>query len=135
MNNDKLDILLENLKYSIIGMEDGWLKPSYNIQKIYALLQKEFKGATKNMDKQKDMVNHPTHYTNRSVECIDEMIKVFGEETVMHFCLCNVWKYRYRALTKNGQEDIEKSDWYMKKYIELKEKLNTADVSKKENNR
>ena len=36
------------------------------------------------------------------------------------FCLCNVWKYRYRALLKGGKEDMEKSDWYMCKYMELK---------------
>jgi hypothetical protein len=54
------------------------------------------------------------------MECIDEMIAVFGKTWVMHFCLCNVWKYRYRAGDKNGQEDLKKSDWYMKKYIELK---------------
>ena len=65
-------------------------------------------------------VEHPKHY-NREIECIDEMLMVFGREAVMHFCLCNVWKYRYRAGDKNGQEDIEKSDWYMKKYKELKD--------------
>jgi len=64
------------------------------------------------------LVNHPKHY-NRSIECIDEMIAVFGIEVVKHFCLCNVWKYRYRASDKNGQEDLDKSDWYMKKYMEL----------------
>ena len=65
-------------------------------------------------------VDHPKHY-NRSIECIDEMIAVFGVEVVKHFCLCNVWKYRYRASDKNGDEDIEKSDWYMNKYMELKQ--------------
>lgn len=64
------------------------------------------------------LVNHPKHY-NRAIECIDEMIAVFGVEVVKHFCLCNVWKYRYRASDKNGQEDLEKSDWYMRKYMEL----------------
>ena len=63
-------------------------------------------------------VDHPTHY-NRGMECIDEMIAVFGKEKVMAFCICNVWKYRYRAADKNGEEDLEKSDWYMKKYMEL----------------
>ena len=48
------------------------------------------------------------------------MIAVFGKEKVMAFCICNVWKYRYRAADKNGEEDLEKSDWYMNKYMELK---------------
>ena len=68
-----------------------------------------------------DIINHPNHYTNGGMECIDEMLLIFGEETVAHFCLCNAWKYRYRALTKNGQEDIEKSHWYINKYKELVE--------------
>ena len=65
------------------------------------------------------MVNHPNHYTNGGMECFDEMLLVFGKETVANFCLCNAWKYRYRALYKNGEEDIKKSHWYMNKYKEL----------------
>ena len=68
----------------------------------------------------KDMVNHPEHYTYGGMECIDEMLLVFGKEAVMYFCLCNAWKYRKRALYKNGEEDLAKSDWYLKKYKELK---------------
>lgn len=70
--------------------------------------------------KRKDAVNHPEHYESGSYECIDEMIAVFGMSVVANFCLCNVWKYRYRALLKGGKEDMEKSDWYMCKYMELK---------------
>lgn len=68
-----------------------------------------------------DMVNHPSHYCQEgSMECIDEMLAVFGVEAVAYFCLLNVWKYRKRAVHKNGEEDLKKSDWYMKKYLELK---------------
>ena len=72
-----------------------------------------------NLSDTNDVVNHPNHYTNGGMECFDEMILVFGRETVANFCLCNAWKYRYRALYKNGEEDMKKSDWYLKKYIEL----------------
>lgn len=75
------------------------------------------------MVKEKDTVNHPEHYESGSYECIDEMIAVFGMSVVANFCLCNVWKYRYRALNKNGKEDMEKSDWYMCKYMDLQEKI------------
>lgn len=66
-----------------------------------------------------DIVNHPNHYTKDGMECIDEMVLIFGKDVVADFCLCNVWKYRYRALAKNGEEDIAKSHWYMNKYKEL----------------
>lgn len=69
-----------------------------------------------------DPVNRPKHYNREgAMESIDEMVLVFGPEAVMHFCLCNAWKYRYRATAKNGEEDLKKSDWYMRKYKELKE--------------
>ena len=71
-----------------------------------------------------DPVHHPSHYCQEgSMECIDEMVAVFGEKAVMEFCLLNVWKYRKRAIFKNGVEDLKKSDWYLKKYIELKGEL------------
>lgn len=66
-------------------------------------------------------VNHPSHYNQGGMECIDEMVLIFGKEATMHFCLCNAWKYRYRANAKNGQEDLEKANWYIAKYKELKE--------------
>lgn len=69
----------------------------------------------------KEAVNHPKHYGRKgAIECIDEMVLVFGVKATMNFCLLNAWKYRYRAADKNGAEDIEKSDWYMAKYAELK---------------
>lgn len=67
-----------------------------------------------------DNVNHPKHYCREgAMECIDEMVLAFGIEAVKSFCLCNVWKYRYRSSEKNGEEDIAKSNWYMNKYKEL----------------
>lgn len=77
-----------------------------------------------------DMVNHPKHYCREgAIECIDEMELIFGPEFVAHFCLGNVFKYRYRAgLKDNGYQDLEKSDWYMKKYKEMKEKAETNNI-------
>lgn len=63
-----------------------------------------------------DNVNHPFHYQGK-YECIDEMIALFGVDAVRHFCMCNVYKYRFRASRKNGPEDIEKAEWYMEKLI------------------
>lgn len=52
-------------------------------------------------------------------ECIDVMVAMFGKEAVKHFCMCNAYKYRFRADRKNGAEDIEKAEWYESKLIEL----------------
>lgn len=68
-----------------------------------------------------EAVNHPKHYGREgAMECIDEMLLVFGTEPTMYFCLLNSWKYRYRAADKGGEEDLKKSDWYLAKYAELK---------------
>lgn len=61
-----------------------------------------------------DNVSRPAHYTREgAMECIDEMLLVFGTESVKS----------YRATKKNGDEDMRKSDWYMAKYRELEDNL------------
>ena len=79
-------------------------------------------------EEQPNMVNHPRHYNrDGAIECIDEMELIYGPEAVMHFCLLSCHKYRYRAGLKNdGYEDLEKSDWYMRKYKELKQKIENS---------
>lgn len=69
--------------------------------------------------KDKDMVNHPSHYETGKFECIDVMIETQGVEAVKHFCICNAFKYLYRHNNKNGAEDIKKAIWYLNKYVEL----------------
>ena len=76
-----------------------------------------------------DSINHPDHYCHGGMECIDEMELIFGREAVMHFCLLNAWKYRKRALFKNGEEDIAKSDWYLAKYKELDDERTKRSIT------
>jgi len=69
-----------------------------------------------------DVVNHPSHYTQGGMECIDEMVLIFGVEATMNFCLLNAWKYRKRCLHKGkSEEDMAKSDAYLRCYKSLKE--------------
>ena len=73
------------------------------------------------MDKQQDVVNHPSHYETGNFECFDVMIETQGAEAVMDFCLCNAFKYLYRHKRKNGIEDVKKARWYIDKFIGLSE--------------
>lgn len=66
-----------------------------------------------------DPVNHPSHYTDGKVECIDAMEQVFGTEAVKSFCLCNAFKYHWRHDKKNGDQDLQKAVWYMDYYRKL----------------
>lgn len=99
--------------YEAIPSTEACLGEDADIERNYSILFGNSKPAT-------GTVNHPGHYNREGgMECIDEMLLIFGKEAVMHFCLCNAWKYRYRAADKNGAEDMKKSDWYLAKYKEL----------------
>lgn len=74
-----------------------------------------------NLSIDKDMVNHPSHYEH-GIECIDEMILLYGVVETMYFCKLNAHKYRKRAFDKGGKEDMDKADWYMKEYAYLDSK-------------
>lgn len=69
-------------------------------------------------EEENNSVDHPAHYQGKN-ECIDVMVAMFGKEAVKHFCMCNAYKYRFRAAAKNGAEDIEKAEWYETRLIEL----------------
>lgn len=49
-------------------------------------------------------------------ECITEMCELFGDYAVYNFCVCNAYKYAYRAGLKEGNpaiQDFEKIRWYL----------------------
>lgn len=72
--------------------------------------------------KESDPVNHPTHYTQGDVECIDA-IKAATESLNGYegFLAGNCMKYIWRFKKKNGKEDLEKAEWYLKKLMEAED--------------
>ena len=60
-----------------------------------------------------ESVNHPKHYTECSIECIEAMQIAFGKMAVYNFCICNAFKYLWRYKNKNGSEDLNKAEWYL----------------------
>lgn len=100
-----------------------------NIEKT--TMPSNWEGIKGNMDKVKEEnIEHPKHYNREGgMECLEEMILIFGKEVVKNFCLCNAWKYRYRAADKNGEEDLRKSDFYIAKYKELNDAINKSKSS------
>ena len=61
-----------------------------------------------------DKVNHPKHYNNGSVECIDAMESAtIGKKPNEAICVSNVIKYLWRYESKNGLEDVNKAQWYL----------------------
>ena len=65
-------------------------------------------------------VDHPSHYNNGSIECIEAMLSAFTSDEVAAFCKLNAFKYIWRATSKGQIEDMEKAQWYLNKYLEIK---------------
>ena len=69
-------------------------------------------------DAKPEMVQHPSHYNQGKVECIDAMAAATVNKRGI-----NVIKYLFRYETKNGLEDVKKAAWYLNRLIdELEDK-------------
>ena len=69
-----------------------------------------------------DNVNHPSHYTQGKIECIDAIEEsTKGLIGISAVCVANVIKYIWRYKFKNGIEDLKKARWYLDKLISHEE--------------
>ena len=78
----------------------------------------------KNMDENiPDMVNHPQHYTQGGIECIDALkAATVGKRGIEAVCVANAIKYLWRYEEKNGIEDVRKAKFYIERLLkELEE--------------
>ena len=67
-----------------------------------------------------DMVNHPPHYTDGRVECIDAIRASMGDEAYIGFLKGQVIKYMWRYEKKHKPaEDLAKAEWYLQRLIAL----------------
>ena len=99
----------------LLGLKNGPCKACFS-GKVYS----EWKGSQTDTeltqtaeDAKPDTVNHPAHYTECSLECIDVMLAVFGRKAVTDFCILNAFKYMWRYEHKNGLEDLQKAERYL----------------------
>jgi len=69
--------------------------------------------------KEEDVVNHPKHYNQAGIECIDA-IKAATGDGFENYLQGNIIKYIWRYQYKNGVEDLKKAQWYINKLIEIK---------------
>ena len=70
-----------------------------------------------------DNVNHPAHYTQGGIECIDAIeaavTGLTGSEAVW---TAQIIRYIWRWKRKNGAEDLRKAEFYLKRLIETVER-------------
>jgi hypothetical protein len=65
-----------------------------------------------------DLVNHPSHYTQGDIECIDAIkAATIGLNGFEGYCIGNAIKYEWRWKHKGGTDDLKKAIWYLEKLI------------------
>jgi hypothetical protein len=70
----------------------------------------------------KDVVNHPSHYTQGKIECIDAIAEATKHLLgIAAVCVANIIKYVWRYPFKNGLEDLYKAQWYLNELIKHEE--------------
>ena len=62
-----------------------------------------------------DTVNHPAHYTQGDIECIDVLEQLAGQGH--DFRILNAMKYLWRYRQKGGAESLRKAVWYVERVI------------------
>ena len=70
-----------------------------------------------------DMVNHPPHYNQSGIECIDA-ISASTQEGFKYYLQGNILKYLWRFDYKGEHlKDLKKAQWYLNKLITELEKV------------
>lgn len=95
------------------------------LDKCYDWLKDISRGAFENAENEccgkehnADMVNHPSHYTQGGIECIDALKAATVSKTgIEAVCTANAIKYLWRYEEKNGIEDVKKAKWYIDRLI------------------
>jgi hypothetical protein len=73
---------------------------------------------TAQLKRMTDVVNHPSHYTQGGIECIDAIkAATVGKTGIEAVAVANVVKYLWRYEEKNGLEDVKKARWYLERLI------------------
>ena len=106
-------------------MSDDMLDKCYDwLRDIRSAACAHTKGDHCNKEPDADMVNHPSHYTQGGIECIDALKAATVSKTgIEAVCTANAIKYLWRYEEKNGVEDVKKARWYIDRLIkELEEK-------------
>ena len=66
-----------------------------------------------------DNVNHPSHYTDGGIECIEAIEAQLTPEEYKGYLKGNVAKYVWRERHKGGIESLKKAQWYLDRLVNL----------------
>jgi hypothetical protein len=72
-------------------------------------------------DLQPDLVNHPPHYLDGGIECIEAIEAQLTPEEYRGYLKGNCVKYLWRERHKGNIESLKKAQWYMDRLITFDE--------------
>ena len=73
---------------------------------------------------QEDLVNHPPHYVDGGIECIEAIEAQLTAEEYRGFLKGNISKYVWREKHKGGTESLKKAQWYLDRLIQTDDTQN-----------
>lgn len=99
--------------------DDGWKHdPDYAViaeRRKVDSLQSRVNDA--NLQQGFDTVQHPAHYNQSGIECIDAIAASMTPAEFQAYLKGNVQKYLWRYQHKNGVEDCRKAQWYLDRLV------------------
>ena len=76
----------------------------------------------KDIPKVHDSVNHPSHYTNGSIECLSAIRASMSDDQYIGYLKGVIMKYIWRMdLKGNAIEDLKKGKFYLNELIKVKQ--------------
>ena len=64
-----------------------------------------------------DLINHPDHYNQSEIECIDAIQAALTPDEFRGYCKGNILKYVWRERHKGSLESLKKARWYLNRLI------------------
>ena len=70
------------------------------------------------------MVNHPSHYVDGEIECIEAIEAQLTPDEYRGYLKGNIAKYVWRERLKGGVTSLQKAQWYLDRLIQFDEAQN-----------
>lgn len=117
--DEQTDVFTDSNGCVFDKMDEDMLNKCYNwYKKLDPAACENNEGDCCNKESNVDMVNHPSHYTQGGIECIDALKAATVSKTgIEAVCTANAIKYLWRYEEKNGIEDVKKARWYIDRLI------------------
>jgi len=85
--------------------------------RYHEYMMREGRRMDKSTEGKPNNVEHPSHYNQAGIECIEAIRASLGGE-FESYCKGNVMKYLWRYKHKNGLEDLKKAQVYLNWLVE-----------------